>query len=85
MSRLLVFGLSKRMVLPAIFQRGRDTPDKTIQTLATAHLIARTHLRSFASRRKARRTHRPEGRSSHPVGKAAPRPAARVGQERAGS
>ena len=27
----------KRIVLPAFFQRGRDAPDKTRQTLATAH------------------------------------------------
>jgi hypothetical protein len=27
----------KRIVLPAFFQRGRDSPDKTRQTFATAH------------------------------------------------
>src|SRR5262249_62329290 len=31
----------KRIVLPAFFQRGRDTPDKTRQTLATAHAPVR--------------------------------------------
>ena len=31
----------KRLVLPAFFQRGRDVPDKTRQTLATAHAEAR--------------------------------------------
>ena len=31
----------KRIVLPAFFQRGRDFPDKTRQTLATAHAPAR--------------------------------------------
>ena len=31
----------KRIVLPAFFQRGRDFPDKTRQTLATAHAPGR--------------------------------------------
>ena len=31
----------KRIVLPAFFQRGRDFPDKTRQTLATAHASVR--------------------------------------------
>jgi len=31
----------KRIVLPAFFQRGRDFPDKTRQTLATAHAAVR--------------------------------------------
>jgi hypothetical protein len=33
----------KRIVLPAFFQRGRDLPDKTRQTLATAHRGGPTH------------------------------------------
>jgi hypothetical protein len=37
----------KRIVLPAFFQRGRDTPDKTRQTLATAHRIGPTRRRRF--------------------------------------
>src|SRR5262249_7797469 len=32
----------KRIVLPAFFQRGRGTPDKTRQTLATAHRFGPT-------------------------------------------
>src|SRR5215831_20575480 len=31
----------KRIVLPAFFQRGRDFPDKTRQTFATAHAPVR--------------------------------------------
>jgi hypothetical protein len=31
----------KRIVFPAFFQRGRDFPDKTRQTLATAHASVR--------------------------------------------
>src|SRR5207249_2926492 len=31
----------KRIVLPAFFQRGRDFPDKTRQTFATAHASVR--------------------------------------------
>jgi hypothetical protein len=37
----------KRIVLPAFFQRGRDTPDKTRQTLATAHCVGPTHRLRF--------------------------------------
>src|SRR5262249_44743746 len=57
----------KRIVFPPFFQRGRDAPDKTRQPLATAHLPGRTHLRSFASRCKVRRSHRPKHSSRQPV------------------
>src|SRR5262249_5567613 len=38
----------KRIVLPAFFQRGRDLPDRTRQTLATAHRLG-PHLRRRGS------------------------------------
>src|SRR5262249_45050029 len=47
----------QRIVLPAFFQRGRGTPDKTRQTLATAHRFGPTTpkqpklLRSIRRRR----------------------------------
>ena len=37
----------QRIVLPAFFQRGRDSPDKTRQTLATAHRIGPTTPKSI--------------------------------------
>src|SRR5262249_7825143 len=37
----LLLDEGKRIVLPAFFQRGRDSPDKTGQTLATAHAEVR--------------------------------------------
>jgi hypothetical protein len=37
----------QRIVLPAFFQRGRDSPDKTRQTFATAHRLGPTHRRAF--------------------------------------
>src|SRR3954451_12070948 len=39
----------KRIVLPAFFQRGRDLPDRTRQTLATAHHSGPKHRCAFAS------------------------------------
>src|SRR5215472_1765781 len=38
----------KRIVLPAFFQRGRDTPDKTRQTLTTAHRGGPTRRRALS-------------------------------------
>jgi len=32
----------ERIVLPAFFQRGRDSPDETRQTLTTAHRVGPT-------------------------------------------
>src|SRR5215467_3307178 len=49
----------KRIVLPAFFQRGRDTPDKTRQTLTTAHRGGPTRRGEFASKRFLLRSSRP--------------------------
>jgi hypothetical protein len=45
----------QRIVLPALFQRGRGTPDKTRQTLATAHpFVDQTDARKATVRRFGR-------------------------------
>jgi hypothetical protein len=49
----LLSGEGKRIVLPAFFQRGRDLPDLTRQTLATAHAPAGHSC--VSSRRSVRR------------------------------
>src|SRR6516162_10783215 len=40
----------QRIVLPAFFQRGRDSPDKTRQTFATAHRFGPTTPKLIGSR-----------------------------------
>ena len=40
----------QRIVLPAFFQRGRDSPDKTRQTLATAHRVGPTTPKLFGAK-----------------------------------
>jgi hypothetical protein len=51
----------QRIVLPAFFQRGRDTPDKTRQTFATAHpFVDPTEARN-ACARSANKSGEPRG------------------------
>src|SRR5262249_41040823 len=69
----------ERMVLPAFFQRGRDSPDKTRQTLATAHRFGPTTPTrgEHSMLRSIRLSIRPDARKPRPSNLAVHRPSSR--------